>query len=265
MIWIVVQVVLAALLAAAGAWTVRKSRGWATAGCALFLSLIVLKAVVGHIPAAEASLFPWDWYPVVEPWWYLLPAMFLLGAGLQVVWRSEWKRSALLAGAGLLLIRTGAAGWATSRPPELQGTVMDSGVCLQTSGYSCGAAAATSFCYYYGVRVTEREMAEPCVTRTGGPGLAGTSDAGLMRGLRRKLSNRYDIHIARTTYDDIPTPALAAIEVWPGVGHCILLWRVDPELVHILDPRCGRTTLSRKAFEQMWTGSVIWASRKLHP
>jgi ABC-type bacteriocin/lantibiotic exporter with double-glycine peptidase domain len=140
--------------------------------------------------------------------------------------------------------------------------VKDSAVCLQTSGYSCGAAAATSFCYYYGVTATEREMAELCVTRGGGTGLAGTSDAGLMRGLRQKLSHRYDIHIARTTSDDLPTPALVAIEVWPGVGHCILLWRVDAEVVHVLDPRCGRTTLSRKTFEQMWMGSAIWASHK---
>jgi len=189
MIWIVVQIAAAALMAAAGAWTVRKSRGWATAACGLLLALIILKAVVGHIPAAEATLFPWDWYSYVELWWYLLPAMFLMGAGLQVVWRSTWKRDAVFVGAGLLLIRTGAAGWATAQPPELQGKVLDSGVCLQTSGYSCGAAAATSFCYYYGVRVSEREMAEHCVTRTGGPGLAGTSDAGLMRGLRQKLSH----------------------------------------------------------------------------
>jgi predicted double-glycine peptidase len=262
MIWIVAQIAAAALLAVAGAWTMRRSRGWGTAACALLLALIVLKAVVGHIPAAEPTVFPWDWYPYVEPWWYLLPAMFLMGAGLQVVWRSRWKRDSMLAAAALLLARTGAAGWVTAHPPELEGTVKDSAVCLQTSGYSCGPAAATSFCYYYGIKATEREMAELCVTRTGGTGLAGTTDAGLMRGLRQKLSHRYNIHIARTTYDDIPTPALVPIEVWPGVGHCILLWRVDPELVHILDPRCGRTTLSRKTFEQMWMGSAIWASHK---
>ena len=85
MIWIAAQIAAAAMMAAAGAWTVRKSRGWATAACGLLLALIILKAVVGHIPAAEATLFPWDWYPYVEPWWYLLPAMFLMGAGLQVV------------------------------------------------------------------------------------------------------------------------------------------------------------------------------------
>jgi predicted double-glycine peptidase len=52
------------------------------------------------------------------------------------------------------------------------------------------------------------------------------------------------------------------LEVWPGVGHCVLVWRVDPELVHLLDPRCGRTTLSRKTFEQMWMGSAIWAEHE---
>jgi predicted double-glycine peptidase len=262
MIWIVVEVAAAALLAAAGAWTLRRSRAWTTVACALLLSLIVLKAVVGHIPAAEPTLFPWDWYPYVEPWWYLLPAMYLLGAGVQSVRESPWRRSALLAGAGLLLARTGAAGWVTARPPELEGTVNDSGVCLQTSGFSCGAAAATSFVYYYGVRATEREMAERCVTRSGGPGLAGTSDAGLIRGLRQKLAGRYSIHIARTEYGEISTPALVPLEIMPGVGHCVLVWRVDPELVHLVDPRCGRMTLSKTTFLQQWAGSAIWAEHE---
>ena len=259
---LVLQTAAAALMAAAGAAMMRRSRLAATITGALFLSLVLLKAIVGHIPAMEASLFPWDWYPVVEPSWYLVPAMFLVGAGLQAMKGAAWKRGLLLTAATLLIVRTGAAGWVTSRPPELQGTVNDAGVCLQTASYSCGAAAATSFVYYYGVRVTEKEMAELCVTRSGGAGLIGTSDAGLMRGLRRKLAGRYDIFIARTVYDDLPTPALVPLELFPGVGHCVLVWRVDPELVYLLDPRSGRTTLSRATFERQWTGAAIWAAHQ---
>lgn len=261
MMLVVLQLLAAALFAAAGAWAMRRSRPWATAAAAAFLSLILLKAIVGHVPALEPTVFPWDWYPLVEPSWYLLPAMFLAGAGLQLLWRSPWKRHLLLTASALLFARTGAAAWATLRTPELEGTVNDSGVCLQSASYSCGAAAATSFVYYYGVRATEKEMAELCLTRAGGPGLIGTSDAGVVRGLRRKLAGRYDIHIARTVYDDLPTPALVPLELWPGLGHCVMVWRVDPELVHLVDPRCGRMTLSRHVFERMWTGSAIWASR----
>lgn len=262
MMLILLQVLISLAMAAAGLRMVRWSKPWATGVCALLLSLIVLKAVVGHIPAAEPTLFPWDWYPYVEPWWYLVPAMFLLGAGLEIVWSSRWKRDLLLVGAGLLAARTGAAAWVTTRPHELSGKVNASGVCLQSSGYSCGAAAATSFVYYYGVQSSEQEMAERCVTRSGGPGLAGTSDAGLMRGLRQKLAGRYSIQIARTVYDDLPTPALVPLEVLPGVGHCVLVWRVDPELVHLVDPRCGRMTLSKSAFQRQWLGSAIWAEHE---
>jgi predicted double-glycine peptidase len=132
-------------------------------------------------------------------------------------------------------------------------------VCLQTSSYSCGAAAAASFLYYYGIRSSEQEMAALCCTRSGGLGLAGTSDAGLLRGLRRKLDGRLSVQIARQRYEELSTPSLVPIQVYPGVCHCILLWRVDPELVHILDPRCGRVTMSRADFEGLWTGSAIWA------
>jgi hypothetical protein len=156
MLLVVLQLSAAALFAAAGAWALRRSRVGGTAAAALMLALLVLKAVVGHIPAAEPTLFPWDWYPVVEPSWYLLPAMFLAGAGLQALWRSAWKRHLLLAASALLFARTGAAGWVTVRTPALEGTVNDAGVCLQSASYSCGAAAATSFAYYYGVKVTEQ-------------------------------------------------------------------------------------------------------------
>jgi predicted double-glycine peptidase len=259
MLLLLSQVAAGAGLAAAGFTLIRWSRPIGTASGALALGLILLKAVAGHIPAAEPTLFPWDWYPLVEPSWYLLPAMFLLGAGLEIAGRSPGRREALIAAAILILGRTARAAWVTTRPPELKGTVSDAGVCLQTSSYSCGAAAAASFLYYYGIRSTEQEMGTLCCTRSGGLGLAGTSDAGLIRGLRRKLDGRLSIQIARQRYEELSTPALVPIQVYPGVGHCILLWRVDPELVHVLDPRCGRVTMSRADFEELWTGTAIWA------
>lgn len=261
MTWIALQLAAGGLLMAAGIRMARWSRGWTAAAGGLLLSLIVLKAVVGHIPAAEPALFSWDWYPYVEPSWYLVPAMFLVGAGFEITRRAPGRRGVMLAAAGLLMARTTAAGWITMRSVEVRGTVADSAVCLQTSGVSCGAAAAASFLYYYGIRTTEQEMAALCVTRDGGRGLAGTSDAGLVRGLRKKLAGRLSVQIARQTYEELSTPALVPIEVYPGVGHCVLVWRADPELVHLLDPRCGRTTMSRAGFEKMWTGSAIWAEQ----
>ncbi len=257
--YLILQIVASAAMAALGAWAARRSRLLATILCAPLMLLILLKAAAGHLPAAEPTLFSWDWYPYVEPTWYLVPAMFLLGAGVVTVWRSRVKRDLLLIGAGVLMARTGAAAWAAPRPHDLTGTANDAGVCLQTSGYSCAAAASVSFLYYYGIRTTEREMAELCVTRCGGPGLAGTSDAGLLRGLRRMMKGRMTVQIARVRYEEISTPALVTVEIAPGLGHCLMVWRVDPELVHLLDPRCGRVTWSRSAFERMWTGSAIWA------
>jgi len=259
MILILIQSCSAGLMTALGVWSARRSRMLATLLSMAMAGMIVLKAVIGHVPAAEPSLFPWDWYPYAEPWWYMVPALFLLGAGLVIVWGSRLKRDLLLVGAGLLIARTAAAGWLITRPHKLTGKVNDAGVCLQSSGYSCAAAAAASFLYYYGIPATEQEMADLCVTRGGGASLAGTSDAGVLRGLRRKLDGKMTVQIARLSYEEVSTPALVPIEVYPGVGHCILLWRVDPELVHVVDPRCGRMTLSRSTFERMWSGSAIWA------
>jgi hypothetical protein len=105
MVLLAVQLALAAGMAAAGFTLIRWSRPIGTAAGAVALALILTKAVAGHIPAAEPTLFPWDWYPLVEPSWYLVPTMFLIGAGLEIAGRSPWRREAMVAGAVLILAR----------------------------------------------------------------------------------------------------------------------------------------------------------------
>src|SRR5262245_39255762 len=177
-------------MVAAGVLAFRRSLRLATGVVAAMLSLILLKTGANQVPAGEPRLFPWDWYPFVEGWWFMLPAMCIFGVGIMVVRRSVWKRDGLLVAGGLLLVYCGALAIAMARPHERTGRIDDKGACHQTSGYSCSAASAVMLLHQAGISATEQEMAELCVTRAGNTRVAGTTDSGAMRGLRRKMAGR---------------------------------------------------------------------------
>jgi hypothetical protein len=64
------------------------------------------------------------------------------------------------------------------------------GDCVQTTHYTCSAASAATLLHAYGIRATEQEMSELCLTRQ------GTSWMGLYRGLKLKTANTlWDVEI----------------------------------------------------------------------
>lgn len=248
------EVVLSVESALVGALAASRSMRLATAIGLPMLGLVLSKLAVGYLPAAEARLFPWDWYPFVAGWWSLVPAMFLFGAGLWCARRSPLKRDLLLVLAGLLLVRTGVTGWESADGhARLRGRVNAEGECLQTSGYSCGPAAAATFLHLHGVEATEREMAVLCATRAG---LGGTTECGLLRGLRRKLPGRA-VRAAAPRFEELPVPALVTLRQNWLVGHSVVVVEAGPERVRLIDPMGGRRALSRAEFEEEWGGSAV--------
>ena len=235
-----------------GLFLARRSLKAATAVGAGLLALILLKVAVGYTPAAEASLFTWDFYPRVERWWYEVPAFGLFGIGLWTVRASRIKRDALLVAGGLLLARVvvvAASTWA--RLPSLAGQIGQDGICRQTTGFSCAAAASAMYLDRLGVRATEAEMAEACAT-----GWDGTTDAGIARGLRRKLPGRR-VDVSAPAYEDLRAPALVSILIQRDISHSVLLEEAGPEGVLLADPLGSRQRMSKAAFLARWQGSSI--------
>jgi predicted double-glycine peptidase len=256
-IWLAVQLLGSAFTTTAGVLAAKRSRLLATGLVGIMVPLLVLKVIVALVPAGEARLFPWNWYPVVEHWWYLFPAMLVLGAAIVICYGSLWKRDAILIIAALLVIQCGIVAILMGRPHELTGRVNLKGVCHQTSGYSCSAASAVNLLHRYGVGATEREMAELCVTRAGGSRWTGTTDSGLMRGLRIKLEGRGTPRITLPAYDSIPTPSLVAIQLNEQLSHSIMVVAVAPDHVNVVDPLYGTGTIPREQFERGWKKSAI--------
>lgn len=258
MTWIAIQLAGATISTAAGVYAARRSRGIATVVVGSMLLIILVKNTLSLIPIGEPRFMPWDWYPLVERWWYFFPAMVIFGVGVSLYRGSLWKRDGLLVAAGVLIIHCAALGWIMSHPSDLMGTVGKDGICLQTSGYSCSAASAAMLLHQHGVAATEREMAELSVTSNGGLGGGGTTESGLMRGLRIKLNGSKNVRIACPRYDQLITPSIVGIRLSPRLSHSILVVRVTPTEVKIIDPLYGRGTLQRMVFERDWLGSAVW-------
>jgi hypothetical protein len=253
-IWIALQVLGSAAMIAAGVLAVRRDRRLATGLVGAMLFLILFKIGIARVPEGEPRFLPWNWYPLIEGWWYLFPAMFIFGAALTIYRSSVVKRDALLVVAGSLLLRCAAIGWVLARPCDLLGTVDEQGICRQTSGYSCSAASAAMLLDRHGIRATEREMAELCVTCNA----TGTTQSGLMRGLRIKVGDRRTVRIGRPPFEGIRTPCIVSLRLSPILTHSALLEKVTPEEVSVVDPLYGRGRLSRSIFDREWMGSVVW-------
>lgn len=112
------------------------------------------------------------------------------------------------------------------------------GVCLQSTRSSCGAASAATVFKALGVNLTEREIAQECLTYAG-----GTENWYLARAFRRRgftVTYRFEQGVPR----DLHTPAIAGVRVG-GNGHFIPILTQDAELLVTGDPLVGREVTAR--------------------
>lgn len=256
--WITLQLAGSGLATWSGVAAARKSRKVATIVVGVMLAVILVKLALARTPIGEPRFLPFNWYPLVERWWSLFPGMAIFGVGITLFRASMWRRDALLVGAGLLLLHSLALGWVMSRPSDLTGEVGQDGICHQTSGYSCTAASAVMLLHRHGIEATEREMADLCVTSNGGLAGGGTTESGLMRGLRLKADGHKKVRIDRPALERLPTPSIVPLQLSPTLSHSVVVIGVTPTEVQVLDPLYGRGTLRRELFEREWLKSAIW-------
>ena len=258
MTWLAVQLVGSALMVGGGLLAFRRSKNLATVVVGVSAGLILAKIGVAMIPAGEARLISWDGYAFIEHWWVIYPSMLALSIALATFWKSAWKRDGLLVVAGYLPLHFGVVAILMARPHDgLTGRPNERGICHQTSGYSCSAASAVMLLHQAGIPSTEKEMAELCVTRAGNSSVAGTSDVGAMRGLRIKMAGRGRPVISTPSYGQLRAPAMVAIRIHDRLSHSVVVMKVEPDQVKVIDPLFGRGTIVRAQFERDWLKSAI--------
>ena len=127
---------------------------------------------------------------------------------------------------------------------------------IQSTGWSCGAAALAWAARLHGIPASERQMAELAVTAP----LRGTSTRGLLRALHRVGLDAYAIKPG--SWEDVlaaSKPSLVSWELSATVGHSVVLLGIDEpgDVVLIGDPLLGETQYSREEFLDGWMGDLI--------
>lgn len=217
----------------------------------LSLAAVAFRIVLVRWQLLGPSLFSPDWYAPVEAWWAVPFGFFLLGAAARRV-RTVVVRDVAAVCIGLAFVFFGILAWHESFQDRtvLCGEPGDDGVCLQSTGWSCGAAAAAMYLHSFGIRTDERTMAERCRTTP----FFGTSISGMLRGLRPFVPVTADAPL----YDELRGPVLVVVKLGI-VGHWIVIDRATDREVQVRDPAGGRQVWPRGEFERRWTGVAVRA------
>lgn len=233
----------------------RKGRGVTIATVAT-LAVILIRVVFRFDPAIEFRLFGAGSYAAVRPWWGHVFAFFILGIGVRQM-TVRWRRMVVEVFAGVLLVLVAQRLYADARfdPDVLSGRPGQNHVCMQTSTYSCGAAAASTMLAEFGVESTEGEMASLCNTSP----VWGTDEFSVARGLDRKLGARR-ARIVDADWQDLAAlgrPALATMKLNVVVDPWVVVLHAHEGGVLVGDPIEGQVTLSKREFLARWRGVLV--------
>lgn len=227
--------------------------------------LLVLALRLALPPAWEFACFSGDLYPILRPWWPIPTSLALLLAGAHHMSSQEGKRGVRIF-AGLLGISALLPLLQTARvdPRSFSGFVEADGVCRQTTDFSCGAAAASTFLARIGVEADEAEMAERCWTNS----MTGTDEFCVARGLRSKLREagleaEREVALIQTDWGGLlargAQPSLATIRYSLLVDHWVAVFETTPTEVLVGDPLEGRRRIPKADFLEVWRRGLVIA------
>lgn len=136
------------------------------------------------------------------------------------------------------------------------------GVCFQSTGHTCSAAACVMMLDKLGVKAGEAEMSKLCLTQ-----VTGTEYINIVRGLRMKLDpDKYEVKLTRESYDglqNINTPFIINIYVLDNILHTVTVLSVDTQQVELADSLEGRIVIYKKdKFIKAWENLVVHVKKK---
>jgi len=144
-------------------------------------------------------------------------------------------------------------------------------ICMQTTPWTCSPAAAATLLRAHGIKTSEQEMAELCLTRR------GTRWMGLYRGLSLKVQNTpWQVEVFRGNIDSLQQgnaePSILVAELpkdsasdlahtsgWvEGQQHSVVFVRfLDSKRAIVADPSFGRELWKVDELNHLWTGMGI--------
>jgi hypothetical protein len=263
MIWALLALILFAACFALGVWLGTRSAKAAAITAIVSIVMSALRILWRLYPQLEYPLFPFDAYVEIRPWWVFAFALAAVGVGAA---RMSTRRLRIAIGAFGLLLWVAAAQrlflTVAISNDGLYGVPNRSGVCPQTTDYTCGAAAAATMLHALGVPATEKEMAGLCGTNS----FTGTDEFGVARGLRKKLDEGgWTVAVDGADWDSLRNgslPAAATVRFVPWIDHWVVVLEAAPDRVTIGDPIRGRETIPKADFLKKWRSVLVRAEKK---
>jgi ATP-binding cassette subfamily B protein len=115
----------------------------------------------------------------------------------------------------------------------------------QIDEMDCGAASLGMICRHFGRKVSLARIRQLCHTSTDGTSLKAICRAATELGLAARA--------LKISLRNLPLMPLPAIVHWEG-NHWMVLYDVADSFVKVADPALGLRKISRKRFEQDWSG-----------
>jgi len=192
-------------------------------------------------------------------YWLPFPAIFFCCACLLAPVKRR-KLMSLLCFAGVLIAGVRSI-WSVWTPScyELTKTADSSGICMQSTGYTCGPSSLVCYLHTLGIRASEGEMARlsRCTP------VDGITEMMAARALKQKLtdpSTRVQlIASSPEQLDKLPTPFLTTIRLNAFTGHMICVLETSADKVTIADPLQGRISQSKTEFISNWKQLAIYS------
>lgn len=239
----------------------RRSNRARIAGFASAILFLLFYIFISYQSELQVKFFPFEAYLYLSPFWMGWPAMFVLGLGARAIERSSTKllirilAFALSAYFILIFIQFAV-------PPnyDLMSGVPDAetGMCMQSTRFTCGACSAVMLLNKYGIYSTESEMARLTDTRK----IFGVSDFALWVGLKRKLEGKpFKVSILKLDYDELVAlkkPCVVSTEFSMMLNHAVCVCSAGPESVVVGDPLFKKPcTWSKEEFIEKWSGFAV--------
>lgn len=244
----------------AGAWWIGRRhprRALAVAGGLLLFQ--VGKVILQWRPEWEAALFPFPGYAAWHGLWLWFFSAGFFGCGAALLRLPRQRR--LVAGLGLAVIAYGCLDNLWLIRPEVHGDgrIADARHhCQQSTLHTCAPASCVMLLSHLGITVSERRMAELCLTRS-----RGSSVFNIYRGLRLALPvESYAVEVRQVAPVDMVKPGFLAVGGWTRISHAVCVVGQGPAvLVHDpLTPAPQTWTLAQVA-ERLTGLSVVVTPR----
>lgn len=233
---------------------------------------VALVAVLFGLLLSRRPMLAVAWIPSVAyfdfRWWFIPCGIFLIRLGARQ--KAEAGRARESRAFGMLAIALAvfmAVDWARHLPPDGDRfTGMPdaaTGLCRQSCGYSCTAAAAVTLLHQFDFATTEREMVQRCRTGTG-----GTQTMGAIYGIQSVVAQRgWRVRLDRPEGKNpasLHVPCLVSLRFSLGVDHSVCVLAVDAAAgtLTIADPLGKIRETKFSMFARDWRGDCLYLEKK---